>query len=129
MNKKREHPNLHSKFIIFFICFLQIYRDPLINIRLKPAPKLDSGISSLASSIKSEASGISSKKSNNSMNNTSKNSSKNEDDVLDQLARQTASALNGGRTLSDEETSSSEDNSPNIPLANLLSYEILSLSF
>ena len=56
-------------------------------------------------------------------------SSRDDDDILDQLARQTANALKGGRTTLDEESTSSEDSAPNVHPASILTYDIMSLSF
>ena len=90
--------------------------------RKKDYHSSDSGISSSQSSQSSSSTKNSS--------NTS-NSQREDVNILDQLARQTASALQGGRAFfGDElESSSSESSAVNAHLQLPTSYDIMSLNF
>ena len=91
--------------------------------RKKDYHSSDSGISSSQSSQSSSSTKNSS--------NTSNSQQREDVHILDQLARQTASALQGGRAFfGDElESSSSESSAVNAHLQLPTSYDIMSLNF
>ena len=97
-------------------------------------PRSTSSVSSSSrkKDFHSSDSGISSQSSQSSSSNkTSSNPQREDVHILDQLARQTASALQGGRAFfGDElESSSSESSAVNTHLQLPTSYDIMSLNF
>lgn len=82
--------------------------------------KSDSGIGSSASS---DAPSTPKSPKNNLL------SLKDDDDILDQLARQTAAALKGGRvTMEEDSTNSSESSTMSHPIVPI-TYDVISLTF
>ena len=101
-------------------------------MKVTNTPRSDSGLGSSSSGSKNTTAS-STPRSTSAASNSAKEAkeSKGTDDVLDRLARQTATALKGGRgTLSDDLDSSSSDAGINILQHGMaLTYDVISLNF
>ena len=101
-------------------------------MKVTNTPRSDSGLGSSSNGSKSTTAS-STPRSTSAASNSAKESKepKETDDVLDKLARQTATALKGGRGLNDDLDSSSSDAGITIlPHGTLpVTYDVISLNF
>ena len=110
--------------------FLQVFRDPLVKMKVTNTPRSDSGLGSSSNGSKNTTAS-STPRSTSAASNTAKEPKepKENDDVLDRLAKQTAAALKGGRSGLNDDMDSSSSDGVREPFGLALTYDVISLNF